>query len=347
MLFLFSPCGILLFAASWWVTFPFFSSFPLPLSCATEIGGGEKGEKVVWWCYVGEKWGIGACVPIFTLKICFSRISYEGVTFCGKFGRWISNVLSQLILPDYLPCQHILVAKQSAWKIHLKIVFFSESLPKKLPSNPAQKWNNRSCGVIHVFTQQRRQQLIIFEFRIRVMKTNEIIGYQTRRGNRMQQQSLILIFEEMRRGAMMGGGGEMSTLSLSLSPFSPFHLFLVAAAKQKCRLEKRGGRAVVAYRDLPYKYINEIIDYKMHHDGGRNVAKERNICWRSILLPFLVSYPIISLVFMIRILNSKIINCCLRCCEKKMNDSAAPIFPFLIGIARAFFFWETLRKKYV
>ncbi len=39
---IFFLCGILLLAASWWVTFPFFSFFPLPLSCAMEIGGGEK-----------------------------------------------------------------------------------------------------------------------------------------------------------------------------------------------------------------------------------------------------------------------------------------------------------------
>ena len=123
-------CGIFLFAARRDGLLFHFSPFFLFHCHAQRRSAAAK--KVVWWCYVGEKWGIGACVPIFTLKICFSRISYEGVTFCGKFGRWISNVLSQLILPDYLPYQHILVAKQSAWKIHLKNIFFWAFLKKTL-----------------------------------------------------------------------------------------------------------------------------------------------------------------------------------------------------------------------
>ena len=46
---------------------------------------------------------------------------------------------------------YILVAKQSAWKIHLYIFFSERFSKKKRSSNPDQKWKNRSCGVIHFF----------------------------------------------------------------------------------------------------------------------------------------------------------------------------------------------------
>ena len=111
----------------------------------------------------------------------------------------------------------------------------------------------------------------------------------------------------------------MSTLSLSLSPFSPFHLFLAVAAKQKCRLEKRGARAVVAYRDLPNKYIKEINDYKMHHDEGRNVAKSAKFFLSlqmghfptfSISSTFASSIPLLLLRLLSR--NGKFLTCSSR-----------------------------------